>query len=194
MSISYFLMIMVQATVPVAPTATPEARMALANFAACVVDRSGDKAADILSRDFRTTEYRNGLKNLARANEDCATRAGIENRMRMDNLPFAAALAEVMLERDPAPLKVRLAKAAATEVPTFSPSDQVAMCMARSAPDEAAALFAANVGTADEEKAAANLAPAFRICSKSAKMEASTTGLRSILATASFRLLAAQKG
>ena len=193
MTLPTALMILLQAASPTGPSSTPEARVALEKFAACVVQTSDTKAADVLVRDFRSSEYRNGLKNLARANEDCATQAGIENRMRMDNLPFAAALAEALMERSSAPLKIRLAMAAGTEVPTFSPSDKAAMCVARSAPDEASALFAAEIGSADEDVAAAKLAPVLQLCSKDTPMTASTTGLRSILATASFRLLAAQK-
>ncbi|WP_432770641.1 MAG: hypothetical protein HEQ22_07880 [Sphingopyxis sp.] len=174
--------------------AGPEARQTMARYAACIADGSPDKVADVLTRDFRTTEYRNGLRNLSRANEGCARRTGLRDTLRMNNLPFAAALAEVMIERDTAPLNARLAKAASgKEAPTFAPSDKVAMCVARSTPDDVAALFASEPGSDGEEQAAAKLLPVADMCGQGVKVEASVTGLRSILATASFRLLAAQE-
>jgi len=174
--------------------ADPEARATMARFAACVTEKSPEKVVETLNRDFRTTEYRIGLRNLARNNEGCARNAGLRDRLRMNNLAFAAALAEVMLERHAAPLNARLAKAAAgKEAPTYAPSDKVAMCVARSTPDDVAALFASEPGSADEEKAAGKLMPVVKLCGQGAQIEASVTGLRSIIATASFRLLAAQE-
>ena len=172
-----------------------KARLTMASFAACVADNSGDKVAEVLTRDFRTTEYRNGLRNLSRANEGCARKVGLRGSMRMNNLPFAAALAEEMLRRDPAPLKARLAKAAnGAEAPTFAPSDAVAMCVARSAPDEVATLFATAPASAEEKAALAPVETVAGMCSRDARLEISPIGLRSIVATASYRLLAAQEG
>lgn len=174
--------------------AGPEARQTMARLAACVADSSPEKVTDILTRDFRTTEYRNGLKNLVRANEGCAQRVGLKGRLSGSNLSMAAALAEVMIERDATPLNIRLAKAASgKEAPTFAPSDKVAMCVARSTPDDVAALFASEPGSDGEEQAAAKLLPVADMCGQGVKVEASVTGLRSILATASFRLLKAQE-
>lgn len=174
--------------------ADPEARLTMARFATCVAGSSPEKVADVLTRDFRTTEYRNGLKNVVRANEGCATRVGLRGRLSGSNLPMAAALAEAMLARDTAPLNVRLAKAASgKEAPTFAPSDKIAMCIARSTPDDVAALFATEPGSGNETKAATKLQPAVQLCSREAKLETSVAGLRSIVATATFRLLAAQE-
>jgi hypothetical protein len=172
----------------------PEARLTMARYAACVADASTAKVADVLTRDFRTTEYRNGLRNLSRANEGCARKVGLRGSLRMANLPFAAALAEDMLRRDPAPLNARLAKAATgAEAATYAPSDAVAMCIARSAPDEVAGLLSSAPGTPDEQGALAKVAPIAAMCSRNAKLEISPIGLRSIVATASYRLLAAQE-
>ncbi len=171
-----------------------KARLTMASYAACVADSSRDRVADVLARDFRTTEYRNGLRNLSRANEGCARKVGLRGSLRMANLPFAAALAEEMLRRDPAPLKARLAKAAAgVEAPTFAPSDAVAMCIARSAPDEVATLFSSAPGSAEEKAALAPVETVAGMCSPNAKLEITAIGLRSIVATASYRLLAAQE-
>lgn len=171
-----------------------EARTTMARFATCVVDNSAEKTAEVLTRDFRTNEYRNGLKNLARANEGCAKRVGLRGRMSGSNLSLAGALAEAMISRDPAPLNVRLAKAATgKETPTFAPSDKIAMCVARSSPDEVAALLATAPASSEETAAAAKLRPVVQLCSQDAKLDTSVAGLRSIVATATFRLLEVQE-
>lgn len=172
---------------------SPEARMMMARYAACVVVGSPEKVDEVLMRDFRTTEYRNGFRSLQRANETCARKVGLRGSLRMATLPFAAALAEEMLERDAAPLKMRLAKAAAgPAVPTYAPSDAITMCAARSVPDDVAALLASQPGSAEEGTALATVETAAAMCGRGAKLEISPTGLRSIVATASYRLLARQ--
>ncbi|UNU42625.1 hypothetical protein EAO27_07820 [Sphingopyxis sp. YF1] len=175
--------------------ADPEARQTLARYAACIAARSPDKVTDLLTQDFRETSYGNGLRNLVRANEGCARQVGTRGeRLRGQNLPFAAALAEAMMAREATPLKVRLAKAASgKEAATFAPSDKVAMCVARSTPDEVAGLFATEVGSDSEKQVADKLLPVVNLCGQGAKVETSVAGLRSIIATASFRLLAAQE-
>ncbi len=173
---------------------SPAARLTMARYAACVADGSTEKVADVLVRDFRTTEYRNGLRNLSRANEGCARKVGLRGALRMSNLPFAAALAEEMLRRDAAPLTTRLAKAAAgPAAPTYAPSDAVAMCVARSVPDDVAALFGTEPGSTGEAAALATVEKVAVMCGRGAKLEISPAGLRSIVATASYRLIAGQK-
>jgi hypothetical protein len=171
------------------------ARQTLARYAVCVAAKSPDKVADLLTQDFRQSSYGNGLRNLVRANEGCARQVGSRGeRLSGQNLPFAAALAEAMMAREAAPLKTRLAKAAAgKEAATYAPSDKVAMCVARSTPDEVAALFATEVGSDGEEQAATKLLPVVKLCAQDVKLETSVAGLRSIVATASFRLLKAQE-
>lgn len=176
-------------------TTTPEARQTMMRFADCVLAKSPEKVRDLLVRDFRTTEYRNGLRNLARNNEGCAQQVGLRGSMRADNLPFAAALAETSLRRETGqPLNVRLARAATSSKATpFSPSDQVAMCVARSTPDDVAALFATEVGSDEETKMTASVQKTSELCARGAKVEMSATGLRSVIATASYRLIAGQE-
>lgn len=170
---------------------SPEARLMVAKLANCVLERSEDKVVRLLTSDFRTTAYNNGLRNVMNANYGCARKAGLVGRLRMDNLPFAAALAETMLLRDPTPLNVRLAKAAqGPQTPTFSRSDEVATCVARSAPDDVAALLTSEPGFPSETQALAKVEPVARLCSGGQKLELSPSGLRAIIATASYRLLA----
>lgn len=173
---------------------TPEARRMMATLAACVADTSTAKVSDVLARDFRTTEYRSGLRNLMRANDGCARKAKLRGSILMEGLPFAAALAETMLERDTTPLNMRLAKAAAgTPAPTYSASDHVAMCVARSVPDDVAALFASEPGSSAETAELAKIEKVAAMCARGTKMEISPIGLRSIVATASYRLIARSK-
>ncbi len=176
-------------------TSEPEARQAMARYATCVAGKSTDKVTDLLTRDFTTTAYRSGLKNLVNANGGCAKQVGVRSEvMRSANLPFAGSLAEALLRKHPSPLNVRLAKAAAgKETPTFAPSDKVAMCVARSSPDEVAKLLATEPGSSDEDRVATQLMPVVKLCSGPTRMETNVVGLRSIVATASFRLLAAQE-
>ena len=171
-------------------------RKTMARYAGCIVDNSAEKVAAVLVRDFRTTEYRNGLKNLSSANESCAFKAGLRNseRLRMGNLPFAAALAEVLIAADPEPLKNRLAKAATGKTTdTFAASDPVAMCVVRSTPDDVTELLQSELGSDTEVAIQNRLVTVAQICAKGTRVEATTLGLRSIIATATFRLLAAQK-
>ena len=179
----------------VVPEDQQKARRTMASYAECVVAASPAKVADVLVRDFRTTEYRNGLRNLSRDNEGCARKVGLSRRMRMGNLPFAGALAEEMLAQDREPLLKRLSMAAlGPAAATYSWTDGVAMCMARGAPHMVAAALKTEVASKEERAALAELQPVAVICSgDKGKLEASALGLRSMLATASYRLLAAQK-
>ena len=54
--------------------------------------------------------------------------------MRSANVLFSGAIAEALLEADATPLNARLAGNAATDSRTFSPSDAIALCLARSLP------------------------------------------------------------
>ena len=139
--------------------------------------------------DFRTRQYRSALLALSEANRDCYRNRGT---MRAGGLPFAAALAEALLASDPTPLNVRLLRAAGKPAPTYAPSDRVAMCIARSDPDNVAALLGSPIASAAETAAASALGVAKARCSPpGVSVDAGAYALRSIVATASYRLLAA---
>ena len=177
---------------PGEPTSSPpEARRAMHAFGACVADESPGKAARTLSMDFTTSTYRSALRNLASANASCLR----EGRMRSGGLLLAGAMAERLLEKDPSPLNARLARAAATSAPAArSPTDRIAICTVRSAPDEVARLLAAEVASGEEASAAAGLSVILRLCSPDGpRLETSAQGLRSMLATAAFRSVAASQ-
>ena len=170
--------------------ATPEARLAVTRFAQCIARTSPARVHSALTQDFRTRAYGQALRVLSDNNRDCyRTRA----TMRAGGLAFAAALAEAMLAADPTPLNARIARAATGKAaPTYAPSDAVAMCVARSAPDETAALLTAPIASPEETAAVGKLGLAVRLCSQQLKTDISGYGLRAILATATYRLLAAQ--
>jgi hypothetical protein len=171
---------------------SPTERAAIADFGRCVASESPAKVRSVLTSDFRTKEYRDGMKVLAKVNETCFKGRG---RMRAGGLPFAAAMAEAMIHKGEGALNVRLAKAGMGKAaPTYAPSDAVAMCVARSVPDQAAALLTAPIASEAETRAANDLSTAVRLCTpQGVSIDIAPFGLRSILATASYRLLAAQE-
>ena len=113
---------------------SPTARQEMERFGTCVADRSPEKAAQTLAMDFRTPTYQSAMRNLTRANEDCFRR--YRDAMRANNLSFAGAMAERLIERDATPINVRIARTAHVPVPPRTPSDAIAICIVRSAPDE----------------------------------------------------------
>jgi len=171
------------------PVSTTEARVAMQRFGACVAQRSERLAADTIGSDFTTQTYRSRLQRLVNANSDCFREGG--RLMLSSNLLFAGAIAEAMIERDPQPINVRLARAAMQPATRpFSASDQVAICIVRSLPDEVGRLMAAEVGSSEEEAAATALAPALTACSpQGRRVESNSAGLRAIIATAAYRTL-----
>ena len=161
------------------------ARVQMERFAACVADRSPEKVARTISMDFRSTTYRSALKNLADANRDCY---GYRSTMRSGGLSFAGALAERLLERDASALNARIIRAGSAQTAARSPSDAIALCVVRSAPDDVARLFATEIASNAERDAVRALQIASDACSRDqARLETTPEGLRSILATAAFR-------
>ena len=168
------------------PVSTTEARVAMQRFGTCVSERSERLAAETIGSDFTTQSYRTRLHRLVRANEDCFRQGG--RRMLSSNLLFAGAIAEAMIERDAQPLNVRLARAAMQPATrAYSASDQVAICVVRTLPDEVGRLMATDVGSTEEEAAAAALTPALTACASNRRVETNSAGLRAILATAAYR-------
>lgn len=171
------------------PEASPAARAALAEFAGCIARTSNDKVDAALTADFKTRAYGRALRSLSENNRDCFRSRGT---MRAGGLPLAAALAEAMLHRSHEPLNVRLLRASAIDAPTFSATDRVAMCVARSDPDNSARLLSAGIASDAEAAAAAALEVAVKRCTPAGVgIDLTPYGLRSIVATASYRLLAA---
>lgn len=167
-------------------------------WTACIAEEKPNEVRRILSQDFTSTGYKIGIKSLAqtRVSKECFEAMPREYRsIRLGGLPFAGGLAEHMLEADSEPLLKRLSMAAlGRTAKTHSRTDEIAMCMVRGAPHMVAGLFATEIETDAERAALAELKPVSDICAGGqGKFEASALGLRSMLATASYRLLAAQK-
>jgi hypothetical protein len=174
---------------------TPEARQAIEAYGKCTAEREPGEANRLLTMDFSSSRYRSGLRLLAEeAARSCARDiVGPGNLMRSANLLFSGALAEALLEADATPLNARLARSAAVEAPSYSPTDAVAQCLARSLPDQVAALFATAPGSDAETAAAAPLAQAVPACARAAgiraQLDLSVPALRAMIATAAYRLV-----
>lgn len=171
------------------------ARAALGAFGRCVAAEEPEESARVMGLDFTTARYRTALRLLAdEARRDCADDAvGSGNALRSANLLMAGVIAEGLLGRHAEPLNVRLARAAQAGVPTYSPTDAIAQCLARSLPDQTARLFASGPASAQEAATAGELQAATPACARvtgtDIRMEASVPALRAMLATATFRLL-----
>jgi len=176
-------------------TSQREGRIAVFGYGKCVAAKHPREAHRVLTMDFTTTDYRTGLRMLGTdAERECANRSvGAGNVLRTANLLFAGSLAEALLETPAEPLNARLAKSAAATAPVFGPLDAVAQCLARSLPDQTAALFASEPASAAEEAATKPLLQALPACQRAAgvqrRVELSTSALRAVLATASYRLV-----
>jgi hypothetical protein len=174
---------------------SPASRKALAVFARCVIEHDAVRIGAVLNRDFRTSTYRKALDRVNQTNRDCMARTG-HTSMRLGSLPLAAALSEELIERDATPLNVRLARAAAGKTPElYGPSDAIAMCVAKSAPDDVARLFSTEPDSDVEKAASDKIIPVLGACATAVRVpgiQTSPFGLRSIVATAAYRLLAAQ--
>ena len=173
-------------------SSSPAARRQIQAFGACVADRSPEKAAQVLSMDFRSAGYHPALKALNLNNIDRSCLMPSRSGARSSSLLFAGALAERLIAADSKSLNVRLAQAASRPAPpTYSPSDAIANCVARSAPNEAASLFKTEVGSDAEAQAMKSLDMAVQLCSRGKPpFQANVEGLRAILATAAFRNVA----
>ncbi len=174
----------------------PAARQVLDAYGRCVAERKPQESLRILTQDFRSSSYRTGLRMLSQdAERNCAEDTlGRRGVMHSNNLLFAGAVAENLLEQGAQPINVRLARAASHSAATYSPTDALAQCLTRSLPDQVSALFASEPASEAETAATAPLFAAVRACSQAAKIEAqfemSPPAMRAVLATAALRLIA----
>ncbi len=161
-------------------------RVTLYFFQKCVAERSTERATKTLAGDFTKPEYSASMKLLAKVNESCLRAR--RSTLKADGLLAGGALAEALIKADPALINVRLARAATKPAPaTYSPTDQAAMCVVRSVPDDVAKLFATKIASAEEKAAADALQPIMAQCLQGRRAEITTEGLRAMLATAAFR-------
>ncbi|MCK0128283.1 hypothetical protein [Erythrobacter sp. F6033] len=173
-------------------------RAAVTAWTECIAEERRDEVKAVLLLDYRDDGYKSDLNELAQTRVskrcfDAMPRA--YRQIRLTGLPFAGGLAEHVIESSDKPLLTRLSMAAIGLNPaTFSYTDQVAMCTVRGAPHLAAKLFKTEIETAEEQAALAELLPVTDVCTRrGTPIEASPLAIRSMLATASYRLLAAQE-
>jgi hypothetical protein len=171
----------------------PAARLELEKWAGCVARKNPGEAARVLTMDFTTNAYGRALRMLSQDDRDCI---GFRGSLRSAGLLFAGEMAETLLERDTAPLVSRLAKAGTVEAtPAYSFTDKVAICVVRSVPNDIAALFATSRNSAEETASLNALAQPMAMCARAAQatkpIAVNPAGLRAMLATASFRSVAA---
>lgn len=174
-------------------------RRAVEAWTACIADEFDDRVRDVLTLDFRTREYERKLEDLAeeRVSERCFDAMPRNyRRIELGGLPFAGGLAEQKIKNwSDEPLLMVLSKAAiGNQAPVFSYTDRVANCAVRGAPNFVASLFETEVDSPEEANALTQLQPVYEVCTRGgSEIEASPLAMRAMLATASFRILAAQE-
>ena len=183
---------------PVQDANNAEARLAIEAYGACVVKLNPKESARVLSMDYKKSTYRTALKMLVMdAERRCARDSFGQGRMRGDDLSMAAAIAEALLESDPKTVNARLAGIGAAQRTPLGKMDAVAHCLARSLPDQVGQLFATAPASEAETAAAAPLLQAVPSCARATgavdQYDLTVPAVRAILATASFRILAAQE-
>lgn len=191
MTISLVAMLLLAQSTPasdeqkIAPLSSPEARKAIYAFGVCAADNSSKKAAKTLQMDFRTSAYRNSMRIIADTNRGCFR----QRRLKSSPLLFAGAMAERLLTKDQTPLNVRLARVALHPVAQpLTPSDQIAFCVAYSAPDDVAALFATPVASPEEQAVERRLDSVVQRCSGAdGRISMTDDARRAVIATAAFR-------
>ncbi len=171
-------------------------RAALDHWTRCLAAEQEDRVRAVLLVDYREDDYKSELSKLARTRVSETCFESIPRRyrkMRLGGLPFAGALAEQIIAEGDESLLMRLSKAALTpDVQTFSYTDKAAVCTVKGAPHLVAQLFGTQAETEAETAALSALKPVTDYCTASgAKIEASALAMRSMLATASYRVLAA---
>ncbi len=173
-------------------------RGAVEAWTACIADEFKDRVHEVLMLDFRSREYERKLEDLAeeRISERCFDAMPRNyRRIELSGLPFAGGLAEQAIKtRKDEPLLMRLSMAAICEqAPVFSYTDRVANCAVRGAPHLVAGLFETEVASPEEVEALAQLKLVNDVCTRGGSaIEASPLAMRAMLATASYRILAAQ--
>jgi len=173
-------------------------RKAVMAWTECIAAERREEAEQVLLLDYREDGPQTDLNELAqtRISQRCFNAMPRRYRsIRLSGLPFAGGLAEFLIENHPENLIRRLSMAAiGEEAQTFSYTDVVANCVVRGAPHLAAGVFATEVETPEELEALGQLQPVIEICTRGgAAIDASPLAMRSMLATASYRILAAQE-
>ena len=167
-----------------------EAKLRLAAVGECVATTSPVRAGRLMREDFTTSSYESGLKRLATDNRSCWR----ENRLRASHgLPFAGAISEALLKQVEGSLVSRVIAASGAEVPTYATLDRISTCIVRARPGVTASLLQTEIGSEAEQQAVMAMADKVSACSREAGFEEPLRNIRYLLATASYRLVAAHE-
>ncbi|MFL6777419.1 MAG: hypothetical protein ACJ8E8_00045 [Sphingomicrobium sp.] len=166
---------------------------ALHNFGACVVLMTPAGAEEVLAMDFRTDEYRESLRRLARGHGRCTLP---RTELKFNGVLFAGAMAEALLEQPGGKVLRRLSAAddLAAPLAARSPLEAMALCGVITRPAAVGRLLEAEVTSEAENEAVEALMPTLNACLVGAdKAELNRPALRSVMALAAWRIASASE-
>jgi len=172
-----------------AKPAMAEAARVIHSWSSCTAKRHRGDARQLLQMDYRTEQYDDALRKLARKSQNCLY-PGDEIRIH-GSLLFAGGLAEALYERDHAQFDVEAFGRRLAAAPAITARDNVEMiglCVARRAHGNVRAMLVTKPASAEERAAIATLTPTFEEC-VAAGMHArmSRAALRSLFALGLYR-------
>ena len=178
------------AAAPVQAQSAGEAgsRLAMRDFAQCVVDQQPDAAANLLAMDYREKAYEQALRKLAQRRDRCI---GFYREARFNGVIFAGAMAEQLIARERTDVASAIAfDPARPALQSRGASETLAMCLALEQPTAVAGLLGTQPASAAEDAAFATVVAAVPACLPAGQpLRANRAGLRAILATASYRII-----
>jgi hypothetical protein len=166
----------------------PHAFVAMRNFSRCVVERSPHGVELVLAMDPTSNSYRDGLRRLAEGHSDCAP----GTRLQFSGIFFAGGLAEALVSGGRAgALGPRVAlDPARPAIQARDETEVMTLCTVRRAPEEVAALFAAEPSSDAEREAMRVLAPTVGACLAAGQtLRLNRPNLRALLALSAHRLI-----
>jgi hypothetical protein len=168
---------------------------AVHNFGECIVREAPKGAAEqVLDMDYRTEDYREKLRAMAKGHDRC-----LVGGWQLGSSPVlvAGAMAEALLKSDipAAELPQRLAYDPARKVINArSPTETMALCTVLRAPQASVQLLATEPATREESAAISAVAPVLTEClKKDTKLELNKPALRSLVALAAWRIASTPK-
>ena len=168
----------------------PASLVEMQAFGRCAAKRVPAKAAALLQMDYTTPQYQQALRKIALSNTSCVP----GKHGRFAPVLFAGALAEGLLSNTNDLAGALAYDPSKTAVKTLGETDLIAHCVARTAPREVTALFATPAASDAEGAAIRTLAPTVEACvAKGQTARFNRAGLRAILATASYRIVEANR-
>lgn len=190
MSIALFAL----AAAAAAPSPKPTDNLAIQavhNFGACIVrEAPGGAAEQLLALDYRSDEYQEKLRAIAKGHERCIVGGW---QLGSSQVLIAGAMAEALLKTEvkPGELPQRLAFDPTRQViEARSPTETMALCTALQAPQATASLLQTEPATKEESAAVGTIAPVLTEClKKDMKLELNKPGLRALLALAAWRIV-----